>query len=190
MQDDPALFLLKVTLEGIRPPIWRRVLVPSDLTLAKLHHVLQIAMGWTNSHLHQFVVGNAHYGVPDPAGPNVENEKRVTLGELIVAGDRFLYEYDFGDGWVHKVAVEKAEPASPLALFPRCLEGRRACPPEDCGGTGGYTRLVEILRDPKHPEHQETQAWLGGPFNPEAFDLDPVNAAIEARARRWRRRAS
>lgn len=168
-----AVFQLKVTLLDTKPPIWRRVLVDGKSTLDQLHEVIQAAFGWWNYHLHEFEVGRTRYGVPDPDedwGEPPQDERRTRLDAIAGEGSSFRYTYDFGDGWDHKVTVEKVLPASSTATVPACIDGRRACPPEDCGGTWGYRELLEILANPAHPEHDERREWIGRPFDPEAFD--------------------
>lgn len=175
-----AAYQLKVTLREVEPEVWRRLRVSGDISLNRLHRVLQVVMGWDNSHLHQFTVEGVHYGEPDPEFPEpLKNDKRAKLKQVAPAEQqRVLYEYDFGDGWEHDMLVEKIFPADPEAREPVCLAGARACPPEDCGGPPGYENLLEALRDPDHPEHDELVRWVGGAFDPEAFDLDAVNRAL------------
>ena len=160
----------------------------ADMTLDRLHDVIQIAMGWTDSHLHQFSAGSGFaltfYGQPDPEfagmGSETLNEQRYTVADLAPAARRkFSYEYDFGDGWQHQIAVEKVLPPDVAFRHPVCLAGANACPPEDCGGLWGYYNLLEILADPKHPEHEERMEWLGDGFDPTAFDLNGVNAMLK-----------
>ena len=175
---------LKVTLQGIRPPIWRRLRVPSDATLAALHGVLQAAMGWEDSHLHRFRVGGATYGDRSILGEVVDRSERTARLAQVAPHpkDRLRYEYDFGDSWEHDIVVEAVLPPEPGARYPVCVAGKRACPPEDCGGAWGYGELLEAVGDPGHPAHAELVAWLGGPFDPEAFDLAEANRRL-ARAR-------
>lgn len=165
---------LKVTLLDTKPPIWRRVLVDGHSTLDQLHEVIQAAFGWWNHHMHEFEVGRARYGVPDPDEDwdLPSDERRTRLDAIADEGTSFRYTYDFGDGWEHRVDVEKVLPASADTIVPACIDGRRACPPEDCGGTWRYQELLAILADPTHPEHSERIEWLGGPLDPEAFDPD------------------
>lgn len=175
------IYQLKITLKYSRPPIWRRLQVPADIKLGKLHRVLQIAMGWTDSHLHQFHIGDTDYGVPDPElqfPGELRSERSVPLNRVAAEGDRFFYEYDFGDGWEHEIEVEKVLPAETGKRYPLCLAGKHACPPEDCGGIPGYENLLEVMRDPSNEEYAETIEWLGREFDPEAFDLDDVNTAL------------
>ncbi len=176
----PVAYQLKVTLKGSKPPIWRRLLVRSDTPLPTLSDVLLAAMGWLNYHLHQFVVDGEYIGVPDEDDwTQVADEADLRLDQIAPGeGSRFVFEYDFGDSWEHQVLVEKVVPLEPGGVYPRCLAGRRACPPEDVGGIYGYEGFLDALRDPSHPEHGEYLEWVGGEFDPEAFDLDAVNAAV------------
>jgi hypothetical protein len=178
---DSSVYQLKVTLSGSEPPVWRRVQVPGEVSLARLHAVLQLAMGWHNSHLHQFSIGDTRYGEPDPAVAELEfsNERTAKLNQVApLVGNRFTYEYDFGDSWEHEIVVETIMPSEPGARYPVCTGGERACPPEDCGGIWGYSELLEAVRDPEHPEHEEMLDWLEGNFDPEAFDLNEVNRRL------------
>jgi hypothetical protein len=191
------IYQLKVTLSGSKPAIWRRVQVPADFTLAKLHAVLQIVMGWTDSHLHQFYIDKVFYGVPDPddwgIGRPTLNEKSVKLSRVLgYVGAKATYTYDFGDGWEHKIVIEKILPALPDAdsVYPVCVAGKRSCPPEDCGGIGGYMELLEVLEDPDHEDHEEKLEWMGGSLFPEAFDLTSVNSALEELRKPRRERGS
>lgn len=168
----------------VEAAIWRRVLVRGDMTLDRLHNIIQIAMGWTNSHLHQFIAGRGYavtyYGTPDPDLVGMENEKRYTVADLAPAAKRkFIYEYDFGDGWQHEVVAERVVPPDPAFKHPVCLGGANACPPEDCGGIGGYCNLLEILANPKHPEHDNMKEWTGGELNAEEFSVEGVNLVLK-----------
>lgn len=169
-----AVFQLKITLKGTKPAVWRRVLVDGASTLDQLHDVIQAALGWWDYHLHDFEIGGTNYGVPDPDdddwGLPTTDESDVRLDSVAGAGSRFLYRYDFGDNWRHDVVVEKVLPADETITVPACVDGRRACPPEDCGGTGGFEHLLEILADPGHPEHRERRESMGRDFDPAAFD--------------------
>lgn len=182
-QAPTSIYQLKVALRYIRPPVWRRLQVPEGITLAGLHEVLQTSMGWYDCHMHEFVVGEARYGLPDPGdgdwGREVADERKAALKDVVGGGlKKFVYEYDFGDSWEHEIAVEKVlEPEAGIA-YPRCLGGKRACPPEDCGGPWGYQEFLEAVRDPGHPEHEELSEWIGEEFDPEAFDLAAVNARL------------
>ena len=174
-----AVYPLKITLKDIKPPVWRRVQT-KDCTLARLHDIIQAAMGWDGCHLHAFEVGGVQYGEPDPEGMmEVEDEARIKLGRLVDAGHKKLaYAYDFGDNWEHVVLVEKTLEAEAGVRYPVCVAGKRACPPEDCGGPWGYGDFMEAIRDPRHERHGELLEWIGGEFDPEAFDIEAVNAEL------------
>jgi len=170
-----SILQLKITLLGSEPAIWRRLLVPADKTLGDLNYMVQVAMGWTNSHLHQFKVDKVCYADPRFELEGTEDEFAVRLGEFAGTKARLLFEYDFGDGWKHDIKVEKVLPKEAGTRYPVCVGGERACPPEDCGGVWGYEELLEAIRDPKHEQHEEMLEWIGGSFDPEAFDLAGVD---------------
>jgi hypothetical protein len=176
-----AVYQLKVTLKGTKPPIWRRIQVTGDTSLLKLHQILQIAMGWYDSHLHQFIVWGTYYGIPDPDFPyEIKSETRAKLSQVVAQEkDKFTYEYDFGDSWEHEIVVEKILQPETGTHYPVCLAGKRACPPEDCGGVWGYADLLEAIRDPEHPEHDEWCEWVGDEFDPNEFDLEEVNHELK-----------
>lgn len=173
----PAVLQLQIVLKDVAPKVWRRVLVPADAGLDLVHLVLNEAMGWTNSHLHQFEIAARSFGDPslDDEPAQYEDERRFTLGELVQAGDRFVYEYDFGDGWEHLVTAEKALPPDPRWVYPVCIGGSNACPPEDCGGPPGYERLLEALTN---DDDDDLVRWIGGFFDPKGFDVNRTNQAI------------
>lgn len=175
------IYQLKVTLRGIKPPVWRRLLVRSDTPLDLLHEILQSAMGWFDMHLHAFEVDRVEYGTPDEEFDlPVEDERDVTLAQIAPAvGARLRYRYDFGDDWEHELRLEQILTPEAGGIYPRCVAGRGASPPEDVGGIGGYTNFLEIIADMTHPERAEWLQWAGGSFDPEAFDLQAVNAALE-----------
>jgi hypothetical protein len=176
-----VVYQIKVTLKGSKPPIWRRMQVTSETTLAQLHRILQRVMGWEGYHLYRFVVGGMEYGDPRMLEEmEGEDARRATLASL-AQGEKakFLYEYDFGDSWEHELLIEKVLPCEAGKYYLVCLTGKRACPPEDCGGIWGYTSFLDALQDPQHPEHEEMLEWVGGEFDPEAFDLDEVNRELQ-----------
>ena len=182
----PRVYSLKVDLLGADVPVWRRVHVAPSTTLPALHEVLQIAMGWDNYHLHQFIVGERRYTVPgeDPPGGGVD-EYGVALGSLLVEpGQSLLYEYDFGDGWEHLVTLEAVLDADPRVAYPVCTGGEGACPPEDCGGIDVYNDTRAAYTDPTHPEHTELLRWLGYAFDPDGFDTNAVNRHLTWRVKR------
>ncbi len=189
------IYQIKVTLLGASPPIWRRLVVRADVTLAYLHNVLQVAMGWEDCHLHEFRIGQKRFGTPDPDDrlmgiEPVSNERTVPLSSVLGrVGAKATYTYDFGDGWEHGMVLEKRLPADPNLTYPLCTGGQRACPPEDCGGIGGFYNLLDIIGDPNHEEHEEMLDWVGGDFDPEAFSLDDVNRTL-TRFQRRRGKAS
>lgn len=175
-------YQLSIKLLRIEPPIWRRIVVPETVSLAKLHTIIQRVMGWENYHIYLFEAGREQYGEGVSEWAEVEqrvvNAKRVMLQDLAVRkGARFLYTYDMGDGWEHEIQVEEIHEGPPELV--RCLEGARSCPPEDCGGPHGYEELLEIIFDPKHPEYQERREWLGDGFDPERFNVEVINRSLK-----------
>lgn len=178
----PSILKLKVTLQDIRPPIWRRLLVPETITLEFLHEAIQAAMGWTGGHLHAFDVLGRQYGDPTLL-EDADNQARCRLNGLVKSGvKKFTYTYDFGDSWEHVIVVEGRETAVEGLAYPTCVTGKRNCPPEDCGGPWGYEELLEILKDPAHPEREERLEWLDtDDFDPEAFSVTDANARLAAR---------
>ncbi len=186
------VYQFKIKLLGIRPPVWRRIQV-SDCTLDKLHEHIQTAIGWTNSHLHQFEINRRQFGNPRLLNDGFEDSELVdsttTLLSAILprTGKRFAfkYEYDFGDGWEHEVLFEGSPPVDPRAKYPLCVEGERACPPEDCGGVWGYAEFLEAIQDPKHEEHESMLEWVGGRFDPEAFDAKRATEEMKKGVRDW-----
>ncbi|KAB2935835.1 MAG: plasmid pRiA4b ORF-3 family protein [Candidatus Contendobacter sp.] len=186
MKKPSPIYQLKVTLAESKPPIWRRILVASDMDLGLFHNILQDVMGWTDNHLHQFTVRGVTYSAPyeDMAHGfemDFKDESKYKLSQLLKKEKASLtYEYDFGDSWQHKIVLEKILPHDDSMMIPSCIKGKRACPPEDCGGVWGYENLIAIIQDPKHPEYQDMREWLEEDFDPERFDLDEINDALEA----------
>ena len=177
------IFQLRVALDGITPEVWRRVLVPGGYTLDRVHRVIQHTMGWWDYHLHSFDIGGVQYGEPDPDGePDLLDELDTRLDAVVRVGDRFRYTYDYGDWWEHLVDVEAVWPVDPDERYPVCLEGERACPPEDVGGVYGYRQLVQALGDPEHPEHDELRAWLGRGLTAEIFVPELVTTLLRRMA--------
>jgi hypothetical protein len=167
------IFQLKVSLSDVTPPVWRRVLVPGGYTLDRLHRVFQQVMGWQDCHLHSFDIDGRQYGQPVPDGElSLRDELDARLDSVVVKGSRFLYTYDFGDWWEHEVTVEDVFGADPEERYPVCVDGERACPPEDVGGPFGYRHFLAALADPTHPDHEPMRDWVGGAFDPAAFDPD------------------
>ena len=179
-----SIYQLKVTLKGCRPPIWRRVQVQGRTTLGQLHWVIQLSMGWTNSHLHSFTVEGVEYGerMPDLGFDDLDmrDEAKVVLSKIVRGENfKFFYLYDFGDSWDHEILVEKVLEADPEVDYPVCIKAKRACPPEDCGGVWGYGAFLEAIQDPDHPEHEELLEWVGGVFDSEEVELDEVNRQLQ-----------
>ena len=178
------IYRLKITLKGIKPPIWRRIEVPSDHTLNDLHLMIQAAMGWYNCHLHAFRINGESYTefFDENESPDKCDDKDFTLKQVL--GDnvkKIVYEYDFGDFWEHDIVVESVEEANPTLKYPLCIAGKRACPPEDCGSIPGYYNCLEALEDSTNPGNEELLEWIGE-FDPEEFDLEETNASL----RSWR----
>jgi hypothetical protein len=175
------VFQLRVRLEGIDPPVWRRVLVPGGVRLAKLHDIFQAAMGWTNSHLHSFTIGDRLFGMQFDDYPEEELDETEYTVYVALAGSvrRFVYDYDFGDSWTHEVVVEDVSWSPHTLKFGVCLDGQGACPPEDVGGTTGYANFLEAVADPLHEEHDDMLVWVGYKFDPSEFDVAAANAALQ-----------
>jgi hypothetical protein len=165
------IFQLKVTLQDVVPPVWRQVLIPGGYTLDRVHRVIQLAFGWQDYHLHSFEIDGVQYGQPDPEGDlELRDELDVRLDAVAGKDSRFVYTYDFGDWWEHGVEVEAVSLADPDERYPLCLDGERACPPEDVGGAYGFANLLAALADPAHRDHEAMLDWLGRPYDPAAFD--------------------
>ena len=178
-----SVLQLKLTLRGLsKPPVWRRLAVPADMPLGRLHDVIQISMGWTDTHLHVFSTTAGEYGVPDPE-LGFRNERNARIGQFLKEqGDRIQYTYDFGDGWEHDIVLEKRLAPNSQTQLPACTTGKGACPPEDCGGPWGYTDLKNALADPDHEDHDDMLDWLSletaEEFDPAAFDLAEINDVL------------
>jgi len=181
---------LCVSLEGIEPRIWRRIQVPDTFTLKQLHRVIQIVMGWQDSHLHEFSLSDKRYGEPNPEDEDtVIDETTVRLRDLSLSiGGSMGYAYDFGDDWQHRVVLEETLVPNPDSVYPACLAGERGAPPEDVGGAGGYVEFLEAIADPDHEDHDANLEWVGGQFDPEAFSVTEVNERLGRALRRARKR--
>ena len=187
------LYQFKITLQGIEPPIWRRIQT-KDCSVDKLHEHIQTAMGWTNSHLHRFEILGMVYGDPvllcdDPDSFVGRNSLQTRISEVVPASGirfRFSYEYDFGDCWRHDVLFEGCLAASSGVHYPLCLEGERACPPEDVGGLEGYREFLEVITSPSHEDHEAWKQWAGGDFDPTRFDARFRTKAMQRGLPDWR----
>ncbi len=184
MSKPVEIYQIKVTLRGSQPNIWRRMQVRSDITLARLHRILQCIVGWKDEHSHQFMIQGQRYGVPqeDPCHlREIEDENRSQLREIVaVANGQFVYHYHFDDDWHHTLEIEKTLTPEASVWYPVCVGGACACPPEGVGGISGYENFLEAVGDPRHPEHGELLEWVGGAFDPEAFDRNEVNRHLRA----------
>ncbi len=185
----------QVTMTDISPPVWRRIEVPANYTFWDLHVAVQDAMGWLDYHLHMFRIpdpasGQIHeIGIPDEDGfegdPVCLAGWEVPVGRYFQAvGARATYEYDFGDGWIHDIELGAIARRQSGTKYPRCIDGERTCPPEDCGGPGGYAELLETIADPNNEEYASTMEWLGGRFDPEGFT--PRAVRFENPTKRWK----
>ena len=176
----PTILQVKIKLLGVsKPPVWRRLLVPGEIRLDHFHEVIQVAMGWSDYHMHVFSTDAGEYGVHDPELGFLD-ERQTTLSRLLSEpGDRIGYTYDFGDAWEHEIMLEKVLLAHPEQLYPTCVTGKGACPPEDCGSVWGYARLREVLADPSDEEHANMLEWLelqsASDFDAAAFEIEPIN---------------
>jgi uncharacterized cupin superfamily protein len=181
-------FVLKISLRDIEPSVWRRIVVPSTIALKKLHEALQIVMGWGNYHLYQFETRDGTFGIPDPDFPyELIDQSRVRLDRLISAPrDRCIYEYDLGDSWRHEIRLERVIEDTKGESRVWCIDGARACPPEDVGGPPGYAHFLAAIQDQNHEEHDDLLEWIGGEFDPESFDLHAINEALTPRLRQKR----
>ena len=194
---DASIYQLSITLRDVEPPIWRRVLVAGDATMNALHLVIQTVMAWEDYHLHSFKIGKKEYGSSEGSfavdamfsfmrrRPSEQDDSTVKLGQVLTReGQQFLYVYDFGDNWEVDITVEKILPPDPKVRTPVCLAGERASPPEDSGGIFGYQELLEVLANPEDEEYEERLEWVGGRFDPEAFNLKKINQELRGTGRR------
>ncbi len=179
------VYQFKITLKGTKPPIWRRILVPETYTFWDLHVAIQDAMGWDDYHLHEFTLLSPKTGRKVKIG--IPSDEDVDYGWEVLAewnqkiahyfsseNSKADYVYDFGDGWEHSIKLEKILPRETGVAYPRCIDGRGACPPEDCGGIGGYAEFLEAIGDPANELHEDMLDWVGGSFDPDDFDPNDV----------------
>lgn len=177
-------YQIQISLRGSKPKIWRRILIPSDLLLSDFHMIIQITMGWTNSHLHQFIKNSTFYTVrmkDDDLWDEMDNVdyKKMKVSDLLKKEkEKIVYEYDFGDSWEHDIILEKILPIDNSLKYPICLTGKMNCPPEDCGGVWGYYDMLEVLKDPDHEEYESYIEWLDEEFDPEYFDKKEINKLL------------
>lgn len=177
---EPVLQVRITLLDVADPPVWRQVLIPAAYTLARVHRVIQAAMGWENYHMHAFQIGKTSYG-PDPDGElGFADETKARLADVARVRTRIGYEYDFGDGWEHELLVEARAVAEADQAYPACIAGEGACPPEDSGGAYGFQDLKEILAGPPGADRDEMREWAGSDYDPARFDLAAANTAVAA----------
>jgi hypothetical protein len=182
------IITLRIDIAHIEPRIWRRIAIDSDVSLRALHHVIQAAFGWTDAHLHEFQIEDYTYSMLDngnvlessyDSGEELRDDRKGKLNRLLYVGQRFTYQYDFGDSWMHVIHVESIEQCPEPMGSAQIIDGKRACPPEDVGGAGGYNDFLITLQDePDSPEAKDYLRWLGDPFDPEAFDQRMANATL------------
>ena len=174
-------YQVKITLNGIKPLIWRRLLVEGDILLDEFSETIQSAMGWDGYHLYDFYIDGLSYQLPneDDFDSGDEDSSQTFLRDVVFKEkQKFIYTYDFGDSWEHTVLIEKILPLDNNKVYPLCIQGKRNCPPDDCGGIWGYQNFLKAIKDKNHPEHEELLEWAGGEFDPEEFDLDEINSYL------------
>ena len=189
------VYQFKITLKGTKPPIWRRILVPETYTFWDLHVAIQDAMGWDDYHLHEFTLLSPKTGRKVKIG--IPSDEDADFGWEVLAewnqkiahyfsseNSKADYVYDFGDGWQHDIILEKILPRETGVIYPRCVDGKRACPPEDCGGIGGYAEFLEAIGDPANERHEDMLDWVGGSFDPE--DFNPSEVKFDDPAKRFK----
>lgn len=178
------VFQIQIALKGFKPKIWRRICIPSDLLLVDFHKIIQTTMGWSNTHLHQFIKDGNFYSVKDMFQDEMDcidyKKKKIRVSDLLKKEkDKLVYEYDFGDSWEHEILLEKILPYDNNINYPICLDGKMNCPPDDCGGIWGYADILDIVKQPDHEEYDSFMEWLGDDFDPEYFDKDEVNDLLK-----------
>lgn len=193
MTESPMIVRLRVDLDEVTPRVRRLIEVPLGVTLADLHVIIQLAVGWTDSHLYEFSLGRSCYGEPDPdddfGGAEILSAARARLADALKPATKsFNYIYDFGDGWEHTIRVEARSPAEPGASYPRLLAAEGRCPPEDVGGPYGYADFLQAIRNPAHPEHEHFREWYDAPFDPADADEAGIRSNLASFAKRLARR--
>ena len=174
------IYQIQIVLVNTKPKIWRRLLVNSDILLVDFHRIIQTSMGWTNSHLHQFNNGLTSYSPEEFEVEDTNDSRKVKLKTILKKeGSKILYEYDFGDGWIHDIILEKIINEEDKGQIPMCIKGKGNCPPEDCGGPFGYMELLKTISNPKHEDYESMMEWLGGEFDPDFFDLNQINQQLK-----------
>jgi hypothetical protein len=180
---------LKITLDDVKPTVLRRIEVPFDIRLDRLHLTLQAAIGWTNSHLYEIRAGDVGWGMTDPDwGDGPLDARKARLVDAVEDTKTLRYLYDFGDGWEHTIKVERLIDAEPNLIYPRLIEAIGRCPPEDVGGPWGYPEFLDAIHDPKHKRHAEFSEWIGDDFDPNFVDIDGLTNEVTALAKAWSRK--
>jgi Plasmid pRiA4b ORF-3-like protein len=186
---------LKITLDDVKPTVVRRIELPFDIRLDRLHLTIQAAMGWTNSHLYEIRAADVRWSTPYPEedwGGDFLDARKARLDKVIedFGTKTMRYLYDFGDGWEHTIKIERLLDRVPGIIYPRLIDARGCCPPEDSGGPWGYAELLEAIKDPKHERHAELTEWIGGAFDPNLLDTDQRAAEVQALAGTWTRKSN
>jgi hypothetical protein len=184
---------LKITLDDVKPAVLRRVEVPFDIRLDRLHLTIQAAMGWTNSHLYEIRAGDVGWSTPYPDADwtgDFLDARKARLNDVLedIGTKTLAYLYDFGDGWEHTIKIERLTEPEPGVAYPRLIEASGRCPPEDSGGPWGYAEFIDAINNPKHERHQELSEWIGYPFDPNCVDVDAIAMDFETLAKRWSRK--
>lgn len=173
------IYQIQIALKEAKPKIWRRVLVDSDILLVDFHRIIQTTMGWKNSHLHVFSDGIQEYAPKEFEIEYTIDSRTISLDKILKAEkSKIKYEYDFGDSWEHTITLEKILPPDSQIQIPKCIAGKRNCPPENCGGAWRYSDIIDILKQPKHEEYKSYIEWLGDDFDPEYFNKDEKNSLL------------
>jgi hypothetical protein len=185
------IYQMKISLDFIRPEIWRSFVVDSSILLDDFHNIIQNIMGWTNTHLYGFNIKNEDYSpIDEDSDPSEKDSKIFSLRQLeLQEKDQIRYTYDFGDDWQHTIILEKVLQPDNKMQTPYCLDGARNCPPEDCGSTPGYEGIVEAMKTPKSKAAKEFIEWLGEPYDPEKFNKDEINEILTPAKKKARKRA-
>ncbi len=184
---------LKITLDDVKPAVLRRIEVPFDIRLDRLHLAIQAAMGWTNSHLYEIRAGDVGWSTPYPESDWADDfldARKARLGDVLedVGTKTLRYLYDFGDGWEHTIKIERLLDPVPGVVYPRLIEAAGRCPPEDVGGPWGYAEFLQAINDPKHERHAELSEWIGDDFDPDDVDADRLADELATLAKQWSRK--
>ena len=173
------IYQIKITLNYSKPPIWRRIEILPEITLEDFHKIIQTTMGWMNGHLHHYMIGNTFYNPPNEFDDFGSDYTGIKIMDVLKnEGEKIMYEYDFGDSWMHEIKLERIKTKENGKSYPRCVKGKRACPPEDCGGIWGYMELEQIMKNKQHKSYEEMREWLGHDLDPELFEMERINRKL------------